>query len=319
MTPLQLVFLLILLNLDKKGNSTLLLDEKLIVVKVGDNLTLTCFYNNAKMYFLYKQTLDQRLHLISSAYKQGQFFSFNGDFKENPRFRQEITERDNQIKISPVQFSDTATYFCAHGELGKVTFEKGTRVRVKGSALDVKVSADGSASQSLNCTVFTGGCWDQLSVKESKIPHENLTPQCLRILRSNHHTCLYNEMIKGKDHINAGFNFCAIASCGHKLFRNTTVVIGEAVEHSLKMVHILGGALAFNIILILLLAFVLYTLYKKSQRTVVSSSSSAPNTEVTTDSKEILHYAALNVIQVSKTGRKRNITKTECVYSTVKN
>uniref|UniRef100_A0A8C5HL35 Immunoglobulin domain-containing protein n=1 Tax=Gouania willdenowi TaxID=441366 RepID=A0A8C5HL35_GOUWI len=161
-------------------NPTLLLDEKLIVVKVGDNLTVTCFYNNAKIYFLYKQTLDQRLHLISSAYKQGQFFSFNGDFKENPRFRQEITERDNQIKISPVQFSDTATYFCAHGEL--------------------------------------------------------------------------------------------------------------AVEHSLKMVHILGGALAFNIILILLLAF-----------------------------EEILHYAALNVIQVSKTGRKRNITKTECVYSTVKN
>uniref|UniRef100_A0A8C5ND72 Immunoglobulin domain-containing protein n=1 Tax=Gouania willdenowi TaxID=441366 RepID=A0A8C5ND72_GOUWI len=265
-----------------------LLDGKLIVVKVGDNLTLTCFYNNAKMYFLYKQTLDQRLHLISSAYKQGQIFSFNGDFKENPRFRQEITERDNQIKISPVQFSDTATYFCAHGELGKVTFEKGTRVRVKGSALDVKVSADGSASQSLNCTVFTGGCWDQLSVKESKIPHENWTPQCLRIPRSNHHTCLYNEMIKGKDHINAGFNFCAIASCGHELFRNTTVFI--AVEHSLKMVHILGGALAFTIILILLLAF-----------------------------EEILHYAALNVIQVSKTGRKRNITKTECVYSTVKN
>uniref|UniRef100_A0A8C5HLP4 Immunoglobulin domain-containing protein n=1 Tax=Gouania willdenowi TaxID=441366 RepID=A0A8C5HLP4_GOUWI len=282
-------------------NPTLLLDGKLIVVKVGDSLTLTCFYNNAKIYFLYKQTLDQRLHLISSAYKQGQFFSFNGDFKENPRFRQEITERDNQIKISPVQLSDTATYFCAHGELGKVTFEKGTRVRVKGSTLDVKVSADGSASQSLNCTVFTGGCWDQLSVKESKIPHENRTPQCLRIPRSNHHTCLYNEMIKGKDHINAGFNFCAIASCGHELFRNTTVFIGEgekllsSVDHSLKMVHILGGALAFNIILILLLAFVLYTLYKKSQRT------------------------ALNVIQVSKTGRKRNITKTACVYSTVKN
>uniref|UniRef100_A0A8C5HK77 Ig-like domain-containing protein n=1 Tax=Gouania willdenowi TaxID=441366 RepID=A0A8C5HK77_GOUWI len=57
-----------------------------------------------------------------------------------------------------------------------------------------------------------------------------------------------------------------------------------------SMVHILGGALAFTIILILLLAF-----------------------------EEILHYAALNVIQVSKTGRKRNITKTECVYSTVKN
>uniref|UniRef100_A0A8C5HJI6 Ig-like domain-containing protein n=1 Tax=Gouania willdenowi TaxID=441366 RepID=A0A8C5HJI6_GOUWI len=271
-------------------------DKGFIIVDVGNNLTCFCSYKNANQYFWYKQTLDQRLELLATINKHSTTSHFYGDFKENPRFSLEINQSDNYLKISPVQLSDTATYFCAHGDQGNVTFEKGIRVTVKGSTLDVKVSADGSASQSLNCTVFTGGCWDQLSVKESKIPHENLTPQCLKIPRSNHHTCLYNKMIKGKDHIIAELNFCVVASCGHELFRNTTVSHVQGGKDSNLLVNLLSGGLAFTTISILILAFILYTLIKKSRN----------------------QPTAVNINQQRRTRRQRNTTNNECVYSRVK-
>uniref|UniRef100_A0A8C5HNQ2 Ig-like domain-containing protein n=1 Tax=Gouania willdenowi TaxID=441366 RepID=A0A8C5HNQ2_GOUWI len=139
--------------------------RRLISVNVGDNVTLQCLYeddDDASLIYWYKQPLGKQPKIISTYLKYKKEGTFHDEFLNNTRLTLNMTDNTLYLKIS--DFSDTATYFCAHGELGKVTFEKGTRVRVKGSALDVKVSADGSASQSLNCTVFTGGCWDQLTL-----------------------------------------------------------------------------------------------------------------------------------------------------------
>uniref|UniRef100_A0A8C5ND14 Ig-like domain-containing protein n=1 Tax=Gouania willdenowi TaxID=441366 RepID=A0A8C5ND14_GOUWI len=313
--------------------------------------------DDASLIFWYKQPLGKQPMIISTYHKYKKEGTFHDEFMNYTRLTLNMRNNTLYLKISDVKASDSATYYCLkYSYQFKMQFSEGTTVVVKdansfinalvqqsdsetihpGESVTLNCTAstgscDGEPSvywfknsedhhssliytqsdnsdqcerktnkthtcvynlslnnldqsnagtyycavTSLNCTVFTGGCWDQLSVKESKIPHENRTPQCLRIPRSNRHTCLYNKMIKGKDHINAEFNFCAIASCGHELFRNTTVFFVEGEK---------------------LLSCYILTYFE-----------------------EILHYAALNVIQVSKTGRKRNITKTECVYSTVKN
>uniref|UniRef100_A0A8C5HJT5 Uncharacterized LOC114480203 n=1 Tax=Gouania willdenowi TaxID=441366 RepID=A0A8C5HJT5_GOUWI len=318
-------------------SSSLHQERRLISVNVGDNVTLQCLYqkddDDASLIFWYKQPLGKQPKIISTYHKYKKEGTFHDEFINNTRLTLNMTDNTLYLKISNVKASDTATYYCLkYSYQFKMQFSEGTTVVVKdaNSLFNALVQQSDSEtthpgdSVTLKCTASTGSCDGEPSVywfKNSEDHHPSLiytqsdnSDQCERKTNKTH-ICVYNLSLNNLDQSNAGTYYCAVTVCGRIVFGNGTRLEREkllsSVEHSLKMVHILGGALAFNIILILLLAFVLYTLYKKSQ-------------QVTTDSKvyfkeEILHYAALNVIQVSKTGRKRNITKTECVYSTVKN
>uniref|UniRef100_A0A3B5ADD7 Ig-like domain-containing protein n=1 Tax=Stegastes partitus TaxID=144197 RepID=A0A3B5ADD7_9TELE len=109
-----------------------------IQAKVGDNVTLTCFFhdNDDVKYYWYKQTLGQRLQRMSATYTYDKNGIFEDEFKDNPRFTLETNSGKNHLNISDVQISDSATYFCASGVSFEFKFGEGTEVNVKGSGLN---------------------------------------------------------------------------------------------------------------------------------------------------------------------------------------
>uniref|UniRef100_A0A8C5HJ51 Ig-like domain-containing protein n=1 Tax=Gouania willdenowi TaxID=441366 RepID=A0A8C5HJ51_GOUWI len=294
----------------QSSSSSLYQERRLISVNVGDNVTLQCLYeddDDASLIYWYKQPLGKQPKIISTYLKYKKEGTFHDEFLNNTRLTLNMTDNTLYLKISDVKASDSATYYCLkYSYQFKMQFSEGTTVVVKDANSFINAFVQQSDSETihsgqsvtLKCTASTGSCDGEYSVywfKNSEDHHPSLiytqsdnSDQCERKTNKTH-TCVYNLSLNNLDQSNAGTYYCAVTVCGRIVFGNGKLHFDIfSVEHSLKMVHILGGALAFTIILILLL-------------------------------EEILHYAALNVIQVSKTGRKRNITKTECVYSTVKN
>ncbi|XP_042258225.1 uncharacterized protein LOC121890035 [Thunnus maccoyii] len=311
-------------------------------VNVGEDVTLECFYEDdaaVMFYYWYKQTLGQKPKLMSKFYKHDKNGNFQGEFKNYPRLELEASPGKNHLKISDVQISDSATYYCVAGYSYKLEFLEGTTLNVKGSGLNIQASVHQSESESiqpggsvtLNCTVHTGTCDDgEHSVywfKNSQESHPGIiythggrNDQCERNNNTQTHTCVYNLPMKSVNLSHTGTYYCAVTSCGQIVFGNGTKMdIGNEVDFVL--VYFLFGALAFSTILIVFLAYAAYTMNKNCcQRTESQERSpvdSTPDPESYRDTDD-LHYAALRENKVGRSRRQRNDTGTECVYSSVK-
>ncbi|XP_056225156.1 uncharacterized protein LOC130164438 [Seriola aureovittata] len=320
-------------------SATVYQDSRLISADVGDNLTLQCFYDSdAAKYYWYKQTLGQTLQLISITYKFDKSGTFHDEFKDNPRFTLESKIGVNHLKISNVQLSDSASYYCARGYSFMFEFAEGATVSVKGSGLKIQAFVNQSGSETiqpggsvtLNCTVHTGICDGEHSVywfKDSEESHPGLiythgdrNDQCERKPETQTQTCVYNLPIQRLNLSHAGTYYCAVASCGHILFGDGTKLDFEHEEESFLLVYFLSGAVTFTTILSVLLAFLIYKMIKRnssSESHARSSTLSTTNAEGFRDADN-LHYAALNVKLPNRSSRQRDNTKTECVYSSVR-
>ncbi|XP_071334033.1 uncharacterized protein [Trachinotus anak] len=348
MTSAELFFYLTCLFLGKMAqmnnfilSTTVRQDRGLISANAGDNVTLQCFYGgDAANYYWFKQTPGQKLQLISITYKFDKSGTFHKEFKDNPRFTLETNVGVNHLKISHLQLSDSATYYCARGYSFMVEFAEGTIVSVKGSGLNIqsRIHQSGSetiqpgGSATLSCTVHTGTCDGEHSVywfKDSEESHPGLiythgdrNDQCEKKPETQTHTCVYNLLLGSLNRSNAGTYYCAVASCGHILFGNGTKLDFEYEEDSLALIYVLGGALAFTTILSVLLGFLMYRINKSnscicSESHVRSSTPSTTNPEGIRDADD-LHYAALSVNPSRRSRRQKDNTKTECVYSSVR-
>uniref|UniRef100_A0A3Q1EBS1 Uncharacterized LOC110967694 n=1 Tax=Acanthochromis polyacanthus TaxID=80966 RepID=A0A3Q1EBS1_9TELE len=308
---------------NKKGKhfkqpTTVHQEKRFIPANVGNDVTLKCSYDNDdEKYFWYKQTLGQGLQLISVAYKFDKNGIFQDEFKDNPRFTLEIKGTTNHLKISDVQISDSATYFCASGYSFQFEFGEGTEVDVKGSSLNVKAFVHQSASDgiqplgSVSCTVSTGEhsvYW--FKSEEHPRPKIIYTPGGRSDdgeRKTNTQMCLYNKQMKETD------LHCAVASCGHIVFGNQTKPNFQSEVNSLVLVYFLSGALTFTTTLSVLLAFLLYKINKrKSTSQARFSAPSTGNAQGYRDA-DSLHYAALSIKLPNRSRRQRN--NDECVYS----
>ncbi|XP_038586389.1 uncharacterized protein LOC119911558 [Micropterus salmoides] len=346
MTPAMVAFYLACVFLGKmakanelKVSSSVRQTSGFVSVYVGDEVTLQCFYegNVARLYW-YKQTLGQRPRLISTFYKYDKNGTFHDEFKNNPRFTLDTATGQNHLKISDSRVSDAATYYCASSFTYIFEFAEGTTVSVKGSGLTVPVSVHQSASEpiqpggsvTLNCTVHTGTCDGEHSVywfKNSEESHPGLiythggrNNQCER--KPNTQTCVYDLPLKSLNLSHAGTYYCAVSSCGHILFGNGTKLDLEDARDSLVLVYFLSGALGLTTILVVLLAFLVYKINKRNSYSGPDSQAKihAPSTVDAEgyQNEDSLHYAALNVNLPTRSRRQRNDTKSECVYSSVK-
>uniref|UniRef100_A0A3P8TQA6 Ig-like domain-containing protein n=1 Tax=Amphiprion percula TaxID=161767 RepID=A0A3P8TQA6_AMPPE len=305
-----------------KSTTTVRQEKRFIPANIGDDVTLKCFYDNDDVkYYWYKQTLGQRLQLISAAYKFDKNGTFHDEFKNNPRFTLEIKSGTNHLKISYVQISDSATYFCASGNSLQLEFGEGTEVDVKGSSLNIKAFVHQSAFDgiqplgSVSCTVNTGICAGEHRVYWFK-SEEHHRPKIIYThgdrsddgkRKTNTQMCLYNQQMKGMDH------HCAVASCGHIVFGNRTKLDVQSEVNSLVLVYFLSGALTFTTTLSVLLAFLLYKINKrKSSSQARFSATSTRNAQDSPDA-DSLHYAALSIKLPNRSRSQRN--NDECVYS----
>ncbi|XP_026208373.1 uncharacterized protein LOC113157241 [Anabas testudineus] len=298
---------------------------------VGESVTLQCLCHDdvAVMFYWYKQTLGQKPKLVSTFYKHNNKGSFHDEFQNDPRF---LLDAKN-LTISHLQISDSATYYCVRSNVYDFEFCEGTTVTVKssGSRFQALVYQSGSEtiqpgdSVTLNCTVHTGSCDGEHSVywfKDSEESHPGIiythgdrNDQCERKPDTQTNTCIYNLPLKNLTRTHAGTYYCAVATCGHLLFGNGTKVEFEEDPDHVVSVYLFGGALAFNSILVVLLAFIVYKMYKNNNKRTAPYT---PNTELCQD-EETLHYAALRDHKMNRSRKQRDERGAkECVYSSVK-
>ncbi|XP_031696393.1 uncharacterized protein LOC116378635 isoform X2 [Anarrhichthys ocellatus] len=348
MTSPKFVFYLTCLFLGKMVQTTDLnfsssvhQENSFLSVQTGENLTLQCSYEDvfAVRLYWYKQIIGQKLRHISTFYKYDRKATFHAEFK-NPRFTLDAAVGKYHLRITDLQISDSATYYCASSYTVDLDFKEGTFVSVKDSGLNVAALVHQSASETiqtggsvtLNCTVHTGTCDGQHSVywfKDSEASHPGLiytdggrNDQCERKPNTQTHTCVYNLPMKSLNPSHAGTYYCAVASCGHILFGDGTKLDFEDEEDSLVLVYFLSGALAFTIILSVLLVFLLCMMNKRNRCECTESHArcSAPTTTNAEGYQhaEILYYASLSVHLHNGSRRQRDQTWSECVYYSVK-
>ncbi|XP_023252350.1 uncharacterized protein LOC111646975 [Seriola lalandi dorsalis] len=347
MTSAQFVFCLTCLFLgrmvqvtDQKFSSSVRQERSFVSANVGESLTLQCVIknNHATRMYWYKQSLGQKPRLISTLYAFNRNTTFHDEFKNDPRFTLDSGIGQNHLNITDLRISDSATYYCAKRTSFITEFDEGATVSVKGSGLNIQASVHQSGSETiqpggsvtLNCTVHTGNCDGEHSVywfKDSEESHPGLiythgdrNDQCERKPETQTQTCVYNLPMQSLNLSHAGTYYCAVASCGHILFGNRNKLDVEDEEHSLVLVYFLSGALAFTTILVVLLASFIYKMKKTNSflsESQTRSSSSRADAEGYRDANS-LHYAALNVKVPNRSSRQRDNTKTECVYSSVR-
>ena len=119
---------------DGTQSSSIRQDKHLKSVDVGDTVTLHCQYNVAMSVHLswYRQTLGDKPQLVSTLLKLGQEYRLHNEFEGNPRFSVSGGEGSNHLRISDVQPSDSAMYFCCESLENRVEFADGVFLNVKG-------------------------------------------------------------------------------------------------------------------------------------------------------------------------------------------
>ncbi|XP_041636004.1 uncharacterized protein LOC121504951 [Cheilinus undulatus] len=300
--------------------------------ETGENLTLQCAIENISFTWLYwfKQTLGEKLRPISYFNKSGNFHGFSGEFN-NPRFTLKSQNSKNEITISDLQMSDSATYHCICSNEYMIEILATITVSVKGSGVSVPALVHQSESETiqpggsvtLNCTVHTGTCDGEHSVywfRNSEEAHPGLiythggrNDQCERNPHSHTHTCVYNLAMRSLNLSHAGTYYCAVVSCGHILFGDGTKLdFGDEVSSGV-LVYSLSGALISAVILIVVLAFLLY---KMNNRNSSKSDESSSSTAEDDQNLQQLYPAAVNVTKRSR--RQRDLTWSECVYHTLR-
>uniref|UniRef100_A0A3B3CJ38 Ig-like domain-containing protein n=1 Tax=Oryzias melastigma TaxID=30732 RepID=A0A3B3CJ38_ORYME len=296
-------------------------------VVVGEEVTLKCLCQGtlADFFFWYKQPLGQKPQLMSKFFTHKNNGYFEDAFKNDPRFELETDKNRSQLKISNVEMSDSATYYCISSLSYRFTFLEGFSVLVKNSSSYIQTSVDLSSSENihpgdsvtLNCTVHTGSCDGEHRVywfKDSEDSHPGLiythggrNDQCEGKKNTQTHSCVYELHMKNITESDSGIYYCAVASCGHILFGNGIKLDLTGQPNSLLVYYLTGSLTIMSV-----LAFFLVFKIKKQ----MCCQSKGTETEII--NSENLHYAAVNVKRSNRSRRQKNDLNTDCVYTTVR-
>ncbi|XP_035985414.1 uncharacterized protein LOC105915689 [Fundulus heteroclitus] len=234
---------------------------------LGENVTLNCFYtSSAKHLSWYKQVPGEPPQIISSFYKSlADSNIFHKQFKDSKRLSVSTGDGFYNLKISNVQSSDSALYYCSFTLITVTEFAKGTFLLLKNSSCRSflhqpdSVSVQQGDSVTLNCSMLTGSINGEHSVywfrKTSRGSHlgtlytTSSGGKCVRSPESSSlmHSCVYSLPKRNVSVSDAGTYHCAVASCGQILFGEGTRLNVEELDTVL--LH--GGVAALTVSLIL--------------------------------------------------------------------
>ncbi|XP_038831947.1 uncharacterized protein LOC120030594 [Salvelinus namaycush] len=313
---------------------------------VGDTVTLHCFHKgNLAMHFLwYKQPFGYNPQLMSTFYEYEKNAIFYHGFKGNPRVSVESGNGINHLKISDVQLSDSAAYYCGSSYSNMVEFAEGYILIVKGSRnttvvqQPVSESVQPGDSVTLNCTIHTETCAGEHSVYWFRhgsgeyhpgiiYTHGDRSDQCEKTTEAGSLTqsCVYNLPKRNLSLSDAGTYYCAVASCGEMLFGNGTKLdIKDNGAEPILLVYCLSAALGLSFILITVLGCIMYKMNKRkcvlcrgpvSQKREPAVSSSDAGAQ----DADSLHYVALNLSnKKNRSRRQRSNMEEETLYSGIR-
>ncbi|XP_028992283.1 uncharacterized protein LOC114847085 [Betta splendens] len=259
---------------DLKSSSSFQQWSSFVSVKVGDKVSLFCFYEagfSLRLYW-FKQPMGHKPQFMATFNQYDDVnHAFYDEFRNNPRYLLKSDSGKNHLTITDVDISDSATYYCLSTYSYRAKIVNVTTVSVKGSDSNltalVHQSASGSiqpgGSVTLNCIIQTGTCDGQHSVYWFKnsgeaLPgliysHGDRNDQCERKPDIRTHTCVYNLPLQSLNASDAGTYYCAIALCGHIVFGNGTEL--DLKYQDSHLVNVLRSALIFTSLLSVLLAF----------------------------------------------------------------
>ncbi|XP_058252985.1 immunoglobulin kappa light chain-like [Hemibagrus wyckioides] len=262
----------------------------LITAASGDNVTLQCFRTNegnTDAIIWYKQAPGQEPCVMVTVHKLVQNHVFEDEFK-SPRFTVENLKGSCNLKISNVEPSDEAVYYCGL-KIITIVFGKGTFLAVKDDG-DVKVSVwqhgmsdsvPAGASVTLQCSVLSESraaelqvLWFRAAAPQSHpqiiYTHHNSSHQCES--GSSTHTCVYNFTKNILSLNDTGTYYCAVALCGKIVIGNGTPVqlenFSEYVRTLSPAVIYLTVAVAVCVVVIFTQAFIIYKIRNSDQSTV---------------------------------------------------
>uniref|UniRef100_A0A3Q2UAT3 Uncharacterized LOC105923636 n=1 Tax=Fundulus heteroclitus TaxID=8078 RepID=A0A3Q2UAT3_FUNHE len=262
---------------------------------VGTNVALQCLCqdNAAVMFYWYKQILGKKPKLVCSFYKHNNIGNFQNEFN-NSRFSLDTENHGNiLLKISDLRISDSATYHCVKGNLAEFKFCEGTTLIVKDFGLNLKTSRHQSETEPIlsrgfvtpSCAVQTGyygGGHGLYWFTNYKKYHPGLIYSQVgrepseRKPNTSRNSCAFSLSMENMNKSHAGTYLCAVASCGHLLFGNRTIVPAEGEAVSSVLVYLLSGTFAFSTLLVVSLASLVYRLSKRQiQQTECSDTFSA--------------------------------------------
>ncbi|XP_074518418.1 uncharacterized protein LOC141784480 [Halichoeres trimaculatus] len=305
-------------------------EESFVSANVGESVTLRCFFegNVAAMLYWYKQSLGQKPRLVSSFYKHDTQGTFSEEFENDSRLKLIVNGSINHLMITNVRPSDSATYYCVSSYAYNFQFAEGTTLTVKGSGWIIPTTVhQARSSETLNCAVSAGSCDGEHSVywvrssEESKpalvYTQGDRDDQCERKPETN--TCVYSLPVESLNSSHARNLYCAVSACGHILFGNESKSNLSDEKNSLdSLVLILSGGLAFTIILAVILTITVYRMNKGGCQCAESQRASDASAAEGYQEADNLHYAALRDPRANRPRAHRDNTRSECVYSRVR-
>ncbi|XP_078116303.1 signal-regulatory protein beta-2-like isoform X2 [Sander vitreus] len=246
------------------------------------------------------------------------------------------------LHINKTKPSDTGVYYCIKVEQTKMTFLKGTLLRIKESEPNItaiiqdhpSVPLHPGDSVTLQCSVLSDSekktCpgehsvfWFRAGSDESHpsliYAHGNRGDECEKSPEAySPQKCVYN-FSKNVSSSDAGTYYCAVATCGEILFGSGTKLDIEAfnvwdLQKANTVLFVLCAALAISLIII---AFLIYTIKKKTCDCCSASGDQQSQQRAT----DLLAYSA-PTFNKRKTGRaeRRNVktAEEETIYTDVR-
>ncbi|XP_062305700.1 uncharacterized protein LOC134009934 isoform X2 [Osmerus eperlanus] len=256
----------------------------LLLVYLGDNVTLQCLYTNYIKYLSwYKQTTGQEHQLISHQYTYSSNILY-GEFENNPRFSVQLDKGIYHLQINNTQPSDSAMYFCGRSTLSTVTFEDTGTLLVfrdfKSMSIvqqPVSESIQPGDSVILNCTIQSETCpgehsvyWFRHGSGESRpgiiYTHGGKSDQCEKSPEAGSPTqsCVYNLPKMNLSLSDAGTYYCAVASCGEILFGNGTKLDIKSCGEDQMRILVLLSIMRTGVLLCCLFIVIIFCFIKKS-------------------------------------------------------
>ncbi|XP_053091563.1 uncharacterized protein LOC128318618 [Pangasianodon hypophthalmus] len=311
--------------------------NSVITAASGDNVTLHCFRmeeRHTEPIIWYKQAAGHEPRVMVTVHNLAQNPIFEDEFN-SPRFTVENLKESCHLKITNVEPSDEAMYYCGLKKI-VILFGKGTFLSVKGDG-DVKVSVFQSsvldsvpagASVTLQCSVLSESraahlqvLWFRAAPSQSHpqiiYTHHNSSHQCQS--GSSTHTCVYSFSKNILSLNDTGTYYCAVAVCGKIIFGNGTRV---QLERSVESVVIcLAVALGLCVVVIFALIFVLtYKRRNYEQRRVKLKQGSVTDKTLNQDCDNVeLNYAALHFNERrAKRGKVKKQQPQDIIYSDVR-
>ncbi|XP_070849507.1 immunoglobulin kappa light chain-like isoform X2 [Chaetodon trifascialis] len=320
------------------NTSGIIQDSGVRTAVVGQTVTLKCACrDNAVTFFSwYQQTLGGKPLIISTRMRHNAEATINAPYKDRFKVTAESQTGINDLTISHVKLSDTATYYCGILEFNTIEFGQGVLLNVKTSLSNNQTVVYQPAweahrlgeSVNLRCTVYADKCagekslyWFRHGAAQPAIMYRSVG-QCVN--ESHVKNCTLNLTIKSMNSSDAGTYYCALTSCGEIVFGNGTrlEIAGDSIKAPPLLVYCLSVAFVVSIILLLALSSVMYKLNKKTcsvcRGKVSHLTCPAASDVVQSQDEDVVHYAALNMNKTSVRQRQEENAESVCVYSRVK-